>query len=197
MPDIIVNVAPEDPDVVGLPEDLVITMRPSDMAVVVPLTEDMVVVPKVADLAIGVRPNDLVVVATDIGPPGAQGAPGPAGGATSTVVSHAVIQPLGGQRIVRALAGGVDYASSDDVADANAIVGFTQSAAILDALVVVQTAGELTEGSWNWTVGQPIFCGLNGLPTQVPPATGFLCRVGKATAPTTILIDVDESIILA
>lgn len=197
MTDIIVTVAPEDPDVVGLPEDLVIGLRPSDLAIVIPLADDMIVVPKVADLAIGIKPNDLIVQATDIGPPGPQGEAGPGGGASSTIVSHAVNQPLGGQRIVRAVAGGVDYASNDDPSAANAIVGFTQTAASMGQAISVQTAGELTEGSWNWIVGAPVFCGLNGLPTQVPPVVGFLCRVGKATAPTTILIDVDESIILA
>lgn len=194
-PDINVSVAPEDPDVVGLPEDLQITVQ-HDLAVIVPLVDDMIVVPKVADMQIGIKPNDLAVSVSDIGPPGQQGPPG-SGAGSSVVTTTAVDQPLGGNRIVRAVAGGVDYASSDDVADADAIVGFTQTAAALGQPINVQTGGEMTEGSWDWIVGQPVFCGLNGLPTQVPPITGFLCRVGKATASTTILINVEEPFILA
>lgn len=197
MTDIIVTVAPEDPDVVEGPEDMVIAMRPADVVVPVVLADDMVIVPKVADLAIGVRPNDLAVALTDIGPPGPQGPPGSGGGAGATLVSTAVVQPLGGNRIVRAVSGGVDYASSDDLADAEAILGLTQTSAILDAPVVVQTAGEMTEVSWNWTVGGAVYCGLNGLPTQDPPTSGFLCRVGKAVDSDTILINVEEAIILA
>lgn len=192
MSDIIVTVAPADPDVVEGPEDLVITQRTSEMSVV-QLADDLVVVPKIADLAIGVRTEDMAVAISNIGPPGGAGT----GGASQSIIRNAVVQPLGGNRIVRAVTGGVDYASSDDLADAEAIVGFTQTSAVLDAPVVVQTGGEMTEGSWNWTVGGPVYCGLNGLPTQVPPVTGFMCRVGKATAVDTILINVEEAIILA
>lgn len=192
MTDIVVSVAPQDPAVVGEPEDLVITQRTSEMSVV-QLTDDMVVVPKLADLAIGVRTEDLAVQISNIGPPGGTGT----GGASQSIIRNAVVQPLGGNRIVRAVDGGVDYASSDDLADAEAIVGFTQTSAILDAPVVVQTGGEMVEGSWNWTVGAPVYCGLNGLPTQDPPTSGFMCRVGKATAVDTILINVEEAIILA
>lgn len=191
MADIVVTVAPEDPDVVGLPEDLIIEQRTSDVSVV-PLADDMVIVPKVADLAIGVRVDDLAVGISNVGPPGPAGS-----GAGNSIIKQAVVQPLGGNRIVRAVTGGVDYASSDDLADAEAIVGFTKTSAILNAAVSVQTSGEMVEGSWNWTVGGMVFCGLNGLPTQVPPTSGFLCRVGKATAADTILINVEEAVILA
>lgn len=197
MTDVFVRVAPEDPPIVSGLEDLIVQARTSDVAVSVSLADDMVVVPKLPDLNIVIRPADLAVAVSDIGPPGPQGTQGPPGGGIPIVISTAVNQPLGGQRVVKAVPGGVDYASSDDVASADAIVGITQTAAVLDAEVAVQTGAEMTDSSWAWVVGLAIYCGLNGVPTQIPPIAGFLCRVGKATAPTTILINVEEAIILA
>lgn len=192
MPDIVVSVAPQDPAVISEPEDMEISIASSDVSVV-PLGDDMVIVPKVADLVIGVQSADLAVAISNVGPPGATGP----SGASAVLIREAIVQPLGGNRIVRAVAGGVDYASSDDTSGADAIVGFTQTSAILNASVAVQVSGEMIEPSWNWTVGDPVYCGLNGLPTQVPPTSGFLCRVGKATDVDAILINIEEAILLA
>lgn len=191
MSDIIVSIAPQDPAVIAEPEDMVISISSSDVSVV-PLGDDMVIVPKVADLVIGVQPADLSVAISNIGPPGRDGT-----GASDVLIRKAVNQPLGGNRIVRAVIGGVDYASSDDISGADAILGLTQTSAILNADVAVQIGGEMVESSWNWTVGDPVYCGLNGLPTQTPPTSGFVCRIGKATDVDAILINVEEAIALA
>src|SRR5436190_3465507 len=161
MPDIVVSVAPQDPAVISEPEDMEISIASSDVSVV-PLGDDMVIVPKVADLVIGVQSADLAVAISNIGP---QGPAGPSG-ASDVLIRTAVNQPLGGNRIVRAVAGGVDYASSDDLTGIDATLGLTQTSAILSAPVGVQISGEMTEVSWNWTVGEAVYLGLNGLPTQ-------------------------------
>jgi hypothetical protein len=193
MGDLVVSVVPLEPSVALPAEDLAVGM-PADDLVVVPAVADMVVVPLQPDLAIGLPLQDLAVVATDIGPPGPQGVPGTG---AATVVMAIAAQALGGQRVVKPVPGGeVDYASSDVVSDGDAIVGLTQGAVVAGAIAVVQTGGVMEDTAWNWIVGGVVYCGLNGVPTQTPPASGFMCRVGKALEPTKLYINVEEAVIL-
>lgn len=88
------------------------------------------------------------------------------------------------------------YASSANPEHAYALLGL-----LLQAVSAGQTTRLLVEGpasdpSWNWTVGQPIFLGENGLLAQTPPETGFLLRVALPVSPTQIQIDFDNPIFL-
>ena len=193
-------------------EDLVITVvpppttaeGPDDLQVIQPhgptvtvLTDDLVTVPLAADLVIVTPLPDLTVSASWEGPPGPQGPPGAPGQAGASFYVAVAFQDLGGNRVVKPLpAGQVDYASSNVPSDGDQILGITQGAAMQGETVNVQTTGPMAESSWNWVVGGAVYCGLNGVLTQVPPTAGFLCRVGKATQPTEIFINVEEAIIL-
>ena len=192
MPDLVITVVPQDPGVAELPEDLVVGLQPDDV-VVAQQSDDLVAVPIAHDLAVQVPLQDVGITATMIGPPGP---PGPAG--SSPVIVLVAFEPLGGQRVVKPLpAGQAAYASSDVPTDGDQILGVTQGAANAGTLVTVQTGGTMDDATWLWIVGQPVYCGLNGVLTQVPPEAGFLCRIGKATKPTQILLNVEEAIILA
>lgn len=139
-------------------------------------------------------PKAIPQVSAVVGIPGPPGPPGELG---EQVVQRVAAVALGGNRVVKPVADGqVNYATSDFVPDANIILGITQGAAIQGDIIDVQIGGTMEEPSWNWTIGQ-VFCGLNGVLTQTPPTTGFLCRVGRAIAPTTIVISVEEAILLA
>lgn len=128
------------------------------------------------------------------GPAGAQGPPGQSGAAYITYKADGA---LSGHRVVRPTnPSEVGYADSSVVADANAVLGITLGATLAGDDVNVQTAGEITEPSWTWVVGDPVFLGLTGLLTQTPPATGFSLVVGVPVAPTKLVIGIKQPIIL-
>lgn len=143
--------------------------------------------------------GDRIVVVPESSAPiaivsgGQRGPPGAPGGAELT---RKAAQALGGQRVVYALANNeVDYASSDQVAQAALILGVTMGAASSGANVIVRAGGEMQDAAWSWTLGA-VFCGLNGVLTQTPPAAGFIRQIGIADAPDRIVIDLRPPILL-
>ena len=58
--------------------------------------------------------------------------------------------------------------------------------------------GNVVEPSWNWTPGEPVWLGANGVLTQTIPAEAiFARRVGQVVAPTAIDFAVGEPIVVA
>lgn len=130
------------------------------------------------------------------GPAGEDGPPGPPGPAGGNVVQLLAIGAVGGNRVVRSVPGGVGYASNDNTAHGDDVVGLTLQAGA-DELINVQVAGEVVEPSWNWVPQEPVFVGTNGLLTQAPPedpAARFVLVFGFATSPTSIMIRVEAPI---
>ena len=122
------------------------------------------------------------------------------GGATytgSTVVEHIAAYALSGHRVVvldadqRAI-----YADRTDATHASKVLGLTTSAVSGGERVRIQTYGELTEPSWAWTLDEPVFVGVSGQLTQTPPVAGFSQAIGFPISPTTLFINLGESIIL-
>lgn len=112
---------------------------------------------------------------------GIQGPPGLNGSSADVpFVTFLTSGPIGGNRAVRLEAGLVKYASSSTPADASVVLGITRGAAVMGAPVQIQTFGLMTEPTWAWTVDQPVFCGTNGMLTQIAPATGFDLIMGIA-----------------
>ena len=111
-------------------------------------------------------------------------------GTTATVTAA---EALGGHRVVT-MSG--NYASKDISADKFNVLGVTQGAVISGATATVTTFGEITEGSWNWTAGLPVFLSTNGLMTQTAPATGFRLIIGRAKSATTLFVDISEPIVI-
>ena len=199
MSDLVVVQPPQDlviavqpiPAITPEPDDLLIEIPSTDFVVLLPI-DDMAVVTRAQDLEVVAQLPDWEVKMTDIGPMGQRGA-----AADTPVVDMTSLVAIGGQRVVRAISGSfVDYASSDIPSHGDQILGVTQNAANAGDVIHVQTGGVMDEVGWNWDVG-PIYCGLNGVLTQVVPETGFMCRIGKSIKPTSILINVEEAIILA
>lgn len=167
--------------------------QPMISAAVLPkVTAQIVALPQLMGVqVVGERPDYQVSAVA-----GGGGLPGPPGPA-SDVVDAVCEVALGGQRVVRFVPGGkINYASSDRPDDGNQILGITTGAGSAGALIQVRIGGYMDEPSWNWELGQ-VYCGLNGVLTQTPPDTGFMCRVGRATKPTQIIVGVEEAIILA
>ena len=117
------------------------------------------------------------------GPPGADG--------------DGVLTLLGGHRLVAADgAGGVTYARCDAARDLRAVRGIPLHAAEGGEDIAIRRIGEVEESSWAWTPGQPVYLGLNGVPTQtLPPGAIFGLIVGIPTTPTTLFMAPREPIL--
>jgi hypothetical protein len=131
----------------------------------------------------------------EVGSPGTQGVPGAAGtdaNATFEAISGEAINAL---RVVKIAAGQAYRADAADPNDAQLLVGIsiTATSAAGQALTV-RNDGPLSDAAWNWAQGV-VYCGANGVLTQTPPSTGFVCEVGRVLAPDTILIDIQTPII--
>ena len=129
-----------------------------------------------------------------IGQRGADGAPGVAGG---VVVLCTAGEALGGHRVVvlNASAEAV-YASNAVPEHLHKVLGMTTGAVILGAEATVQTGGEMVEPTWAWALDAPIFLGVDGLLTQIPPASGFMLVVAFPVTATQIFIKLREPLAL-
>lgn len=119
--------------------------------------------------------------------PGPPGQTGPAGGTSIQLTAGAV---LSGHRLVTRQADGTAvYADNTTVADISAPLWLTLGSALSGAQVDCQALGVVDEPSWSWTPG-PLYLGANGVLVQsVPAAPAFLCQVGYATSPTSIVLN--------
>jgi len=93
--------------------------------------------------------------------------------------------------------GTLEYASNAVAAHLHAPLWITQGAVTAGQSATVLAYGALTESSWAWIPGAPLFLGADGLLTQTPPvAPGALClaQVGTATSPTSAFFDRQPSI---
>lgn len=70
------------------------------------------------------------------------------------------------------------------------VFGMTLNSANALASTVIQTRGEVTESSWNWTVGNPVYLSITGLLTQTIPSSGVVLQVAMATGLHSVFIDI-------
>lgn len=125
--------------------------------------------------------------------PGEEGPPGPAGGATTTLIAGAA---LSGHRLVTKQADGTAVYADQSTVGAKPL-WLTLTAASIGAELTVQSAGVVDEPSWAWSVG-PLYLGANGVLTQtLPTAPAYLVEVGYATSATSIVLERQPSIQLA
>jgi hypothetical protein len=93
------------------------------------------------------------------------------------ITAHA----MSGQRAVRRRPDGlIEYASAANADDAFPLVGISAQAADAGGAVIVQSGDDMVEPSWNWTPGEPVFVGVDGVLTQAPPGLAFEMSVGTA-----------------
>ena len=128
----------------------------------------------------GVLPEQIEVVQGNVG---AAGPPGPPGLDANTDLVLTAGTNLSGQRCVTMENGVAVYV---DLATIGVrAIGVTTGAASQGQPVTARDAGPMTEPTWNWTVGLPLYAGPNGLITQTPPAAPAMLRIiGVATSPT-------------
>jgi hypothetical protein len=214
----VVVLASPDTSVVAVGYDHVTTVAPAadihvaavntDRAVVIEQTVDTsIVITPAADIHVAAIPTDRAVV---VSPPadvqvvsvGAQGPPGvtgPVGSAGATALEYIAAITLSGHRMV-VLNGASQaiYADNTIAAHGTQLIGLTTGATNAGGLANIQTSGEITEPTWNWTLGTPVYLGINGLLTQaipVPPAK-FSVIVGIPMSATVLLIGIKSPIFL-
>lgn len=119
--------------------------------------------------------------------------------AANVAISLIASGAIGGHRVLVTNGdGSCSYADATNSAHVNRVIGISSSAAIDGADVTIITLGQIVESSWNWTIGQPVFIGTNGLLTQTEPtAPSFWHIIGVAIAADTIFVQQNQPIILA
>lgn len=127
---------------------------------------------------------------------GLRGPSGPAGPAGSPDIALTAGETLSGHRVVVAGLGGVLYAQPSNVAHADAVVGITTGAAISGASVMVRGSGDMTEPSWSWTAGQPLFVIANGQLSHTPPISGWVQMFAVALTATRIKLTDRAAVLL-
>lgn len=122
----------------------------------------------------------------------------PAAGVTGTADPFlTAVRALSGHRAVAAVSDTeIDYGDKDDP-DQSRLIGIIGNAVAEGGTVQVKTSRSMTEPSWNWIAGLPIYLGDDGMLTQDPPPTGYVKELGVATAPQTIWINIAPAIELA
>lgn len=126
--------------------------------------------------------------------PGLPGPPGPPGSAGSQTIAVPAAQDLSGHRVVVVTAAGAVYAEPGNPAHADAVLGLTTGAALAGAEATILTSGELTEPSWSWTPGQPLYVSAGGMLTHAPPSSGWVQIVALAVAPTRLVLTQRQTI---
>ena len=136
-----------------------------------------------------------IVAVAEQGPPGRQGNPGPAGGATTVTVGAS---PLSGHSAVAVNVGGLLIkADCTNPAHRGAVLGLLANAYSPGDQAVVQTAFTLEHSGWAWSPG-PVFVGTSGQLTQsLPGGAVFSQVVAHALSATRVLVDVQPPITVA
>jgi len=129
----------------------------------------------------------LVIAAGDQGPSGPQGDPGPAGGDVLTITAPVAI---GGHRVIAAVGDEIRYADPADI-DTVQVIGLTVNAADADDELEVVLRGSVTNSSWTWTPGLPLYLSAAGVLTQTPPGSSaaWIRILGTALSATRILFN--------
>jgi hypothetical protein len=101
--------------------------------------------------------------------------------------------PINAGRAVRLEGGQIFLPSLADPAHADQIVGVAETAGSPGDTVRVRAAGPTTNPDWSWSIG-PVYVGAAGVLTQTPSGGAWLLPIGRALAPTVLLVDIEPAI---
>lgn len=116
--------------------------------------------------------------------PGLPGLTGPAGGTSVLRTAGA----LSGHRVVTTDdSGELIYADCTNIDHLNRGVWITTGAWAAGVDATVTFTGLVTEPTWTWTPGSPVYLGTDGFPVQsVPPDAEFVRIIGNPATPTSL-----------
>jgi len=130
------------------------------------------------------------------GPPGKDGAPGPAGPAEGMTLLAAT-GGISALKVVRGAGAGVGaYADNDTLAHQTSIAGVSTSGASAGDPFAVRVTGLVQDAALNLDTTKPVFLGKNGALTQdLAQAEGaFLCVVGYPTATDAFVVRIAQPV---
>lgn len=148
----------------------------------------------------GVNPDQPVIETVNPfrapGPPGPRGPVGPEGPSSTGHVPRVADGPLSAHRVLKATSDTlVGYCDALTPSDVQKGYGISVNAAGDGDTVYVAVTGELSEPSWTWVAGSPIFCGNDGVLTQVDdPAWAWIRIVAVAETATKIQVQFRDPI---
>lgn len=102
---------------------------------------------------------------------------------------------INGHRIVRIDDGVAHYANNSDVELPHSAVGMTTMSTLKDYKTRIQVSGDITEPSWNFDSGKPVFLHMNGEISTNCPDTGYVQIIGTTITNNTISINIQQPII--
>lgn len=129
-------------------------------------------------------PSPVVIEVTT----GLIGPPGPTGPSGSANVTGMAVQPVSALRAISRIGTGVEHTDVSSLNSLSKFEGVSINAAGVGFEVTIFKSGLLTDVSWNWTDGLPIFIGAGGVLTQTPSALIASQEVAIAVSPTSILL---------
>lgn len=113
-----------------------------------------------------------------------QGPPGPPGGELAAPAGEVIA----GHRVVRLSDGQLYLADPSNPAHAGSVAGLSlEAVTVSGAPLRFLALGPVTEPSWQFRPG-PVYAGPGGVPTQTPPASGWLQIIGIALRADTLFV---------
>lgn len=106
---------------------------------------------------------------------------------------------IGGHRVVIREGDSASYATNENLQHGMKVLGITENASDAGGTLSVVRSGKMTEPSWNFDTSKPVFLGVNGLLTQVPPtypAAAFSLILGFPLSATEIFVSLREPLTL-
>ncbi|MCE5306363.1 MAG: hypothetical protein LLG20_01855 [Acidobacteriales bacterium] len=101
-------------------------------------------------------------------------------------------------RVVRKdAAGSLQYCDGNTAAHAGTALGVSLTAVGAGGgTVSVVTSGRMGDNVWAWTIGQPVYCGANGVLTQnAATPTAWIQQIGVADSATSLVIGIQTAIV--
>ncbi|MEG3639281.1 hypothetical protein [Magnetococcus sp. PR-3] len=82
-----------------------------------------------------------------------------------------------------------------DQVGSGTVLGMNLISAQQGEAIPIQVFGPISNPGWNWSTDPDgVFLGLDGLPTQTPPTSGYLTTVGRALSPTELFLSIEPTI---
>ena len=106
-------------------------------------------------------------------------------------------EDVGGHRVVKTVNNSGHYADSGRTEDAFSVVGISKGAASNGGFLTIVTYGSISEPSWNWQSGLPIYLGQNARLTQALPTEGFILEIATVLDKDRIFVNLKQPIFLA
>jgi len=156
----------------------------SDIVTVQVLPDEVINVNISSDeiIAVTITDGDTVVATVSDGAPNASSVTHETITAGAVLSANKVVVPDSSGKFV--------YADKDTLSHMHCVYGVTTQSIELDATGIVQTYGQLSNNTWSWVIGNPIYLGNSGELTQTAPSSGFCSVVGFAVTATKMFIDI-------